>query len=211
MTTMLTLFKYILTFSFIAVFLSSCSTLNKDECKTAGWKTIGYADGARGYKATRIDKHRSACAKHSIRPNLNAYNTGRVEGLYQYCTPATAYKKGLSGYNYNGVCTEHNEEIFLDAFNHGLIIYQAKNELKKLHTEYAEEEHYIIQLERKLYKKEDKLVSGKLPKARAIKLLNRTKEITKELEEAKNHLLYLDNNIQNQILRINHLKVKNKF
>lgn len=205
---MLTLFKYILTFSFIAVFLSSCSTLNKDECKTADWKTIGYTDGIRGYKAIRIDKHRSACAKYNVRPNLDTYTTGRNEGLKQYCVPATAYKKGISGYNYNGVCSGHNEIKFLDAFNYGLTIFQAKRKLNNLEAKYAEEELYIIALEEKLYRKEERLVSGKLPKEKARKLLHRTKEITKELEEAKSHLLHISDNIDHQIQHINYLENK---
>lgn len=208
MTTMLKLFKYILTFGFIALFLSGCSTLNKDECKTADWKTIGYADGARGYKASRIDKHRSACSKYYIRPNLDNYTIGRNEGLQQYCIPAMAYKKGISGYNYNGVCRGYNEKIFLNAFNHGLTVYHAKSKLKSLESEYAEEELHINKLEKKLYRKEDKLVSGKLPKDRAIKLLNRTKEITKELDEAKSHLLYIGDKINHQTQHINDLENK---
>ena len=206
--TMGSLLKHILTISFIALFLSSCSTLNQNECKAADWKTIGYTDGVRGYKASRIDKHRSACAEYKIQPNLDIYTKGRYEGLKQYCTSATAYKKGISGYNYNGVCSDHNEKIFLDAHNHGLIIYHAKNKLKKLEDKYAEEEHYIIQLERKLHRKEDRLVSGKLPKDKAIKVLNRTKEISQELIELKSHLLDLDNIIHNQTQYIKHLQNK---
>ena len=205
---MFSLFKHILTFSFIALFLTSCSTLNKDECKAADWKTIGYADGAHGFMASRIDKHRSACAEYSIRPNLDAYTTGRFEGLQQYCIPTTAYKKGISGYIYNGVCSAHNESTFLDAYNHGLTVYHAKNKLKRLRTQYLQEEHYIIQLERKLHEKEDRLVSGKLPKNKAIKLLNRTKEITHELIGVKDHLIDLDNLIHNQVRHIEYLQNK---
>ena len=208
MTNMLTLLKYILALIFFTLFLSGCSTLSKDECKTADWKTIGYTDGIRGYKAIRIDKHRSACAEYNIKPNLGAYIKGRADGLQEYCTPNTAYKKGLSGYKYNGVCLGHNETKFLVAFNHGLNIYHAKSELKKLEAKYAEEELYILNLENKLYDKEDKLVSGKLPKARAIKLLHRTKEITKELEKAKSHLLHISDDINHQIQHINYLEKK---
>lgn len=167
---MLTLFKHILAFSFIALFLSACSTLNKNECITANWKTIGYEDGARGYKASRIGQHRSACAEFGIRPDLNAYNAGRADGLPHYCTPTTAYKKGLSGYHYNGVCAGYNERDFVDALNYGLTIYKANNRLRNLKNKYADEEEYITRLERKLHKKEDRLVSGKLSKIKALKL-----------------------------------------
>lgn len=200
--------KYILSFSLIAFFLSSCSTLSKDECNAADWKTIGYADGARGYQASRIDRHRSACAEYSIRPNLDEYSQGRNSGLVQYCTPNTAYRLGISGYRYNGVCAAHNEEKFVEAFHQGLNIYQAKNKLKDLKSQYTEEDFHIVKLEKKLYKKENRLVSGKLPRAKAIEVLNRTKEITQEIEEAKSQQFDLNNIINRQSQHIQYLENK---
>lgn len=208
---MLILIKHILILGFITIVVSACSTLNKDECKTANWRTIGYEDGTRGYKASRIGQHRSACAEYGIRPNLNAYNAGRNEGLHHYCIPTTAYNKGLSGYSYNGVCAGYNEREFLDAFDHGLTIYKAKKRLKNLKNKYSEEENYIARLERRLHKKEDRLVSGKLSKVKALMLLNETKEMAEELGKAKSNLYHLDNKIHKQLRRIKYLKGQRSY
>lgn len=190
----------------ITLFVSSCSTLNKDECKTANWKTIGYEDGAKGYPVSRIGQHRSACAEYSISPNLNKYTEGRKKGLNHYCIPSTGYQKGLYGYNYNGVCVGHNEHAFLDAYKHGVSINKEQYKLNKLKADFAEQERFLEELELKLYKKEKRLVSGKLPKFKAIILLNETKEITEDLRVTKMNLEYLSEDINRQNQRITQLK-----
>lgn len=208
---MLTLIKNICLSGFIIIVVSSCSTLSKDECKTANWRTIGYGDGAKGYKASRISQHRSACAEYGVSPNLNAYNTGRSEGLGHYCVPSTAYNKGLYGYSYNGVCTGYNERDFLDAYNYGLTIYKAKKTVRNLKNNYAKEEHYIARLERKLQKKEHILVSGKLSKVKALILLNETKEIAEELGKAKSNLDFLGGDINKELQHVEYLKNQGNY
>ena len=52
--------------SFVLV-LNGCKTLNKDECQTGDWETIGYEDGLRGELRSRVGQHREACAKHHVK------------------------------------------------------------------------------------------------------------------------------------------------
>ena len=203
---MLTLIKNILILSIFSFLITSCSTLSKSECKTANWNTIGYEDGANGYKASRIGQHRSACAEYGISPNLNAYTAGRDRGLQQYCTPNTAYKKGINGYSYNGVCAGYNEREFLAAYNQGLTIYKANNVLRKLKQDYDKEVKYIALLERKLHNKEDMLVSGRLSKVKALIILNESKEIAEELGKAKVNLDLIVSDIDKQADHVNYLK-----
>ena len=203
---MLTKIKNILILSFVALLVTSCSTLSKNECKTANWNTIGYEDGTNGYQASRIGEHRSACADYGIRPNLNAYTEGRKKGLQQFCIPSTAYNKGLHGYRYNGVCANYNERAFLAAYNHGLSVYKAKNVLNKLKNDYKKEADYIALLERKLHDKEDVLVSGRLSKVKALIILNETKEIAEVLGKAKVNIDLLASDIDKQAAHVNYLK-----
>ncbi len=203
---MLDKIKYIFIFITITMLISSCATLNKDECKTANWRTIGYEDGTKGHKASRIGQHRSACAEHGISPDLNLYNQGREQGLKKYCIPTTAYRKGLSGYSYNGVCAGYNEKIFVDAFNYGLTIYKAKRRLNNLKNKYSRELDYISGLEAELHEKEDWLVSGKLSKVKALIILKESKEIAEEIGRAKSNLQILDGEIYDQKQHIIHLK-----
>ena len=99
--------------------LSGCATLGKDECLNADWQSIGYEDGARGYKASRIGSHRKACAKHGISPNFDLYESGRLKGLEEWCTPRNGYQQGVHGKGYNGVCPDFLEGPFIKAMNHG--------------------------------------------------------------------------------------------
>ena len=145
------LIKNILLLGFISIAFSACSTLNKSECLTANWNTVGYGDGTKGYKASRISQHRSACAEYGVAPDLKAYTAGRNQGLDQYCIPLTGYNKGLSGYAYNGVCSGKNERAFADALNYGLIIYKANRRLSSLKRKYDNQLNYISQLEGELH------------------------------------------------------------
>lgn len=208
---MLTLTKQLSIFAILALLLSACSTMNKNECLNADWRTIGYGDGARGYKAGRIGEHRSACAEYGVRPNLNAYNTGREQGLSQYCTPTTGYNKGLSGYRYNGVCANHNERDFVEALNYGLAIYSEVRTLNKLKNEYRKQEKYIRQLEDELLFKEEQIVSGRLSKVKAVIILNETKEIAEELGKAKRDLNNIDYDIGNQARRVRNMKNQRRY
>ena len=54
--------------------LSGCAIQGINECHYADWRTIGYEDGAHGINASRINKHRNACAKHGIAPDLRSMN-----------------------------------------------------------------------------------------------------------------------------------------
>jgi len=208
---MINLIRNIIALSVVALAFTACSTMNKSECLTANWKTIGYGDGANGYKSSRISQHRSACAEHGIAPDLNAYNAGRTQGLTQYCIPSRGYYKGLSGSHYNGVCTNHNEAAYLDAFNYGTAVYKEVRILDNMKREYSSEEHRIQQMERSIKHKEHQMISGKLSKLKAYKLLQETKEMSEEIGKAKINLSNLSSNISNQAGRVDDMKRDRRF
>lgn len=202
---MFNILSAVLVFTFALVYLSACATLNKDECKFADWRVIGYEDGSRGYQAARIGKHRSACAEYGIQPDLSAYNSGRIEGLRQYCVPANGYSRGTSGQSYNGVCSGYNEKLFLSAYNHGKEIFHEKKKLQNMKNEFSNNQQYYAELQHELKKKEDLLVSGKLSKDKALLLLNETKNITKELEAVDESMHKLEDQIFHQAEHVKHL------
>ena len=122
--------RNIIALAAIALVASACSTMNKGECLNADWNTIGYGDGTNGQPASRLSKHRSACAEHGVKPNLNAYTNGRNKGLNKYCIPSRAYYLGLSGSGYNGVCTNHNEKAYLNAHGYGYNVYKQQKSIR---------------------------------------------------------------------------------
>lgn len=199
---MFSLLKKVLLLSAAALVLSSCATMNKSECLTANWNTIGFGDGSKGYSASRIDQHRSACAEHGIAPDLTAYNAGRDKGLAQYCIPATGYNKGLSGSSYNGVCKGHNERAFLDAFNYGNAIYKEKAVLSKLKRDYSNADYNITSLEKESRHNERRIIKGKLSELQKYKLLQRNKAIAEEIGRTKSDLESISAAISDQQARI---------
>jgi hypothetical protein len=107
----------------IALAVSGCASMDKDECLTVDWRTIGYEDGSAGYPGDRIASHRKACAKHGVSPDLAQYQSGREEGLREFCRPANGYRLGAQGSGYGGVCPADLEREFLDAYGSGRQLY----------------------------------------------------------------------------------------
>lgn len=107
--------------------LNGCATLNKEECLTVDWQTVGYEDGAAGRSGDRIARHRKACAKHGVSPDLTAYQRGRDQGLREYCVPSNGFRLGESGNGYGGICPADLEERFVDAYDAGRHLYELQS------------------------------------------------------------------------------------
>jgi hypothetical protein len=107
----------------LALTLSGCASMDEEECLTVDWRTIGFEDGAAGYTGDRIARHRKACAKHGVSPDLALYQSGREEGLREYCRPANGYRLGAQGNSYGGVCPAELEDAFLSAYDSGRQLY----------------------------------------------------------------------------------------
>ncbi len=197
--------------SVTALLLSSCATLSKDECVNANWRTIGYEDGTKGYPASRIGAHRSACAEYGIRPDLDQYTAGRKQGLRQFCTPSNGYQRGSQGYNYAGVCVGYNEAAFLDGYNYGRDVYKAVQRLNSLRNSYNTELNYIRELEREMHEKEDLMLSGRLSKVKALVLLQETRDMAEELGKAKSNLNALSDEIAHQAEQVRYLKERSPY
>lgn len=97
--------------------------MSRDECLATDWRTIGYEDGVAGYAGNHIAQHRKACAKHGVRADLTLYQTGRAQGLQEYCQPANGYRLGVGGGSYRGVCPAELEGAFVSSFETGHELY----------------------------------------------------------------------------------------
>jgi len=115
--------------------MSGCATLNESECRSGSWSDIGFRDGRNGRSADRIADHKEACEKYGIEPERDDYLTGRDEGLVQYCTRHNGFEVGRSNGTYEGVCATLNERAFLDGFNKGKALYDARSRLDSLESE----------------------------------------------------------------------------
>jgi hypothetical protein len=167
-----------------ALALGGCASMGKDECLAVDWRTIGYEDGVRGYTGERITQHRKACAKHGVAPDLDLYQAGRREGLYEYCQPANGFRVGARGGGYGGVCPAELEAEFVGAYESGF-------QLHTLQSRVASTNSLLAAKRRELNAAEDELVRLSLviigndatPEERAAALVD-----TRQLAESKGRL-----------------------
>jgi hypothetical protein len=122
----------------LMLMLSACATMDRDECLTVDWRTVGFEDGAAGYSVDRIGRHRKACAKHGVTPDLETYQSGREDGLREYCVPANGFKLGSQGRNYNAVCPSDVEPAFADAYHSGMQLYTLQSRVSNVSQQIEE-------------------------------------------------------------------------
>ena len=135
----------------LALTLAGCATMSEDECRTVDWRTIGYEDGSAGYPGDRIAQHRKACAEYGVSPDLSAYQSGRQDGLREYCQPANAYRIGVRGGSYGGICPADMDAAFNDA-------YQAGRQLYTLASRVSNAAEQLDSKRRELNRVEDQIV-----------------------------------------------------
>ena len=123
--------------------LSGCGTMSRDECLTSDWQTIGFEDGSKGYDAERLGKHRKACAKHGVTPDLQAYQAGREEGRRDFCQPSRGFNFGVKGGHYKGVCSAEMEVEFLDAYRAGYHLYKLRANVTSASDQINEKRHEL--------------------------------------------------------------------
>lgn len=112
--------------------LSGCATMDREECLTVDWRTVGFEDGAAGYSGDRIGQHRKACAKHGVTPDLTAYQEGRAEGLREYCVPANGFRLGSQGGGYSGICPSDLDPAFAEAYHSGRQLHTLESRLSNV-------------------------------------------------------------------------------
>ena len=158
--------------------LSGCATMSSDECMTSDWSAIGYEDGSRGYTTERFSQHRKACAKHGVTPNFTAYQTGRDQGLIEYCQPGRGFQVGSNGGSYNGVCSVNLEADFVDAYNTGYHLYALRSNVSQASSKIASNEREIKRIDDSVASKEAALISNETTQEERILLLADLKELS---------------------------------
>ncbi len=119
----------------LLVLVSSCATLSPEQCQNADWRQIGYSDGADGLPGSRIQEHASACAKVGARPDMEAYLSGRMEGLLSYCQPENGFETGRRGRADNaGDCPPHLRGAFLQQYRQGSEINALESQVNSLRS-----------------------------------------------------------------------------
>lgn len=126
-----------------ALTLGGCATLSKDECRTANWYDIGAADGRNGELAGRIEKHRKACAEYNVLPREHEYFAGREAGLRDYCQLRNAFRTGLDGNKYKGVCPPEIDRTYRRYNDAAYEIYRLRKEIESVEDRIYDRERLL--------------------------------------------------------------------
>lgn len=113
----------------LLLLLVGCASMDKEECATADWYTVGLEDGARGRPIERLGDHRRACSEHGVAPQADAYLKGRGEGLRSFCTYERGYAEGRAGHGYSGACPEPLARNFLAGYHRGHDLHELERKL----------------------------------------------------------------------------------
>ena len=189
----------------LALTLSGCATLSKDECKVADWRLIGYQDGVAGKSGAALGTYRKDCAEYAVVPDLDAYQAGRAEGLQEYCKADNGYRLGHAGQGYATVCPSHLESDFRAAYNEGREIYIARSMVKRTRGR-------IIRLEQDLNDLEDEkqhmladLISEGLSGNQRVMILYDLSELEKDRDSMEDELVVLRHELDEQLSYLNSL------
>ena len=189
----------------LVLLASGCATLNKDECKVADWRLIGYQDGVAGKSAATIGAYRKDCAEHAVVPDLDAYQAGRAAGLQEYCKADNGYRLGRAGEGYATVCPPDLESDFRAAYNEGREIFIARSVVKRTRGR-------IIQLEQDMHDLEDEkqnmlasLVSDGLKGNQRVMILYDLSELEKDKDSIEYELAELRYELDQQLDYLNSL------
>lgn len=168
--------------------LSGCATMSGDECATSDWAAIGYEDGSRGYTTDKFASRRKACAKHGITADFGAYQTGRAEGLVEFCQPSRGYNLGVSGGRYNGVCDVAMEEEFLDAYRVGNQLYVLRANVNNANSRIYAKERELERVHDDIRAKEALLISDETTIQDRVLLIADLKELSERTGELENEI-----------------------
>jgi hypothetical protein len=175
--------------------LSGCATLDKEECQVADWRVIGYEDGANGRELSYLGNHRKACAKYGITPDMARYESGRLEGLREYCTPRNGYDLGKSGRKYNSACMPPMETEFREAWSHGIEIYKARTQLQNSERRLKNQQKLADDLRQQIDERESELVSDGISSEQRKALLAEIKELSRKLDDVASEVLELQERV----------------
>lgn len=123
--------------------LSGCATLNERECRSADWYQLGIKDGQQGELLSLLDEHSESCTRHGIRPDKSRYLAGRENGLTQYCRIGNAFRSGMNGEEYKGVCPLYVDAEFRRCNAAALEVHRLKKKVEDIENQISKKEHEL--------------------------------------------------------------------
>lgn len=161
--------------------LAACASgMSKKECQYADWRAVGYEDGAAGRDAGAIASRRAACAKARVTPDMEAYLSGREDGLDEFCRPANGFDYGARGYRYAGACAGRDEKAFVASYEKGFALYGYVSRLEAARAALANAHADLDRIGHEIAANEAALISPATPHLARVDHLAALKHLTEE-------------------------------
>jgi hypothetical protein len=160
--------------------LAGCNSMSAQECLSTDWRTVGYEDGV-----NRIGRYRNACSEHGVTPNLGMYQSGREDGLREFCKPANGFRVGARGASYSGVCPAELDQSFVDAYQSGRQLYSLRSRVGSAQNELHSMRSELDQIDRDLVTVAARIVDPTLTTEERAQLVVDTKHMAERKGEIK--------------------------
>ncbi len=205
MTSKRNLFVY----STLIILHSGCASMSESECVTADWEMIGMEDGVKGNLPSNIGLYRSACADHGITPNLAAYRNGHSKGLVHFCTKPRGFTLGQRGTAYNGVCPTDLAESFIDGYQAGRKLFNARSEVNHEASQIAIKKKQLKTLKDDIYKGGELLISENTSAIQRIQILDKIINNQKQIGGLEDEILDIEK--RKKVKEKNYQELKKRY
>jgi hypothetical protein len=175
--------------------LAGCSSMSEKECLATDWRTVGYEDGVNGYSGDRIGRYRNACSEHGVTPNLGEYQSGRDQGLREFCKPANGFRVGAHGAGYSGVCPAELDQSFVDAWQSGRQLYSLRSRVSSTQADIYSMRAELDQIDRGLVSVGAQMVDPTVTNEQRAQLLIDTKQMAERKGEIKARIPQLESEL----------------
>lgn len=142
-----------LSISILALAFLACgknATVTKNQCIAGDWQTLGYRDGAVGFRSTRLLAHQDACVEFGVIPDREPYMLGWSQGIEEFCDPNSAFMFGQSGNRHQNVCPADQRDEFLRAYKEGRTLFLARSEVYELERKLDNSRLRILAIEQEI-------------------------------------------------------------
>ncbi len=178
--------------AFAALAVSGCSSMSAVECQALDWRTMGYEDGVSGYSGNRIGRHREACGKHGVTPDLAQYQAGREQGLREFCRPANGFRVGARGQGYGGICPADMDDAFVAAYQSGRQLYTLHAQLDGAAQELESRRRELHRIDERLVRIGADILDPKISHEQRAQLLLDTKQMAERKGAIRNEMPRLE-------------------
>ncbi len=167
-------------------------SVTESQCAAGDWQTIGYRDGALGYRASRLLEHQDACVPHGVTPDRAAYQLGWQEGIVEYCTPRNAYEIGLRGEQVEAVCPAPLRDAFVAAWDRGHRLCVARDRVVEIEQALASKTLRLDSIDAEMVMTVSAQLDPLLLPAHRIQLAARVKQLYDEKNRLKTEIPALE-------------------